>query len=611
MKKKQPGKPSQPVKQVNERKTNYNFILGGLVILTALLYSNSLNNDILNFDDVEYFSLYPEVLQLSWASVVKYFSGYYVLMYQPLPILTFAINYAMSGLDTTPLHLLNLCFHLANIVLVYHFIKELSEKPVIALIVAALFALHPMNVEAISWISARSSTMYTCFYLLALLNYVKYCKNDFKSKYILYTGAFFLLSLFSKAQAVTLPVVLLLLDYFYHRKITKRLILEKIPFFILSVVFGLITLMDPGTMKNITNGMMISYSPVDMFFMLCYSFMFYFFKLVLPVSLCSIYVYPPKVDGFLPWIYYVSPLVFAGILYLLYRFRQNRNIVFGIALFFITVSINIQIIPSRLFIVTERYAYFPYIGLFFIIAYVYNSLKESANETTQKYAGRFLIVMALAGAFFSYTIVDRNKVWANDLVFMTDVIEKNPRVPYMARAYGNRGNYYLANAMPNEAIADFGEAIKLRPADAQSYYNRAVTFIKLNRHTEAMADLDTAKKYNPKGALIYSNLAFIKFMQKDMAGALEDANICIKLDPNIPEVYNIRAAIEFMNKDYAASERDLDKAISLKPDFADAYKNRGILYMNTNRKGKACDDFNKAQMYGNPDAAGLIQANCK
>lgn len=611
MKKKPAQQPAKTVKQVTEPKTNYNFILGGLVILTAILYSNSLHNDILNFDDVEYFNVYPEVLQLSWESIVKYFSGYYVLMYQPLPILTFAVNYAMSGMDPMPMHLLNLSFHLANIILVYHFIKQLSNKPLIGLIVAGLFALHPMNVEAISWISARSSTMYTCFYLLALLNYVKYCKNDFKPKYILYTGIFFLLSLFSKAQAVTLPVVLLLLDYFYHRKITKRLILEKIPFFILSVIFGLITLMDPGTMKNITNGMMISYSPVDMFFMLCYSFMFYFFKLVLPISLCSIYVYPPKVDGLLPWIYYASPVVFAGILFLLYKYRKNRNIVLGIGLFFITVSINIQIIPSRLFIVTERYAYFPYLGLFFIIAYLYNLISESENTNLKKYSSPFIMVLAASGLFYSYTIWERNQVWANDLVFMTDVIEKNPRVPYMARAYGNRGNYYLNNGMPNESIADFSEAIKLRPTEAQSYYNRAVTYIKLNKLPEAYADLELAKKYNPVGALIYSNLAFIKFMQRDNAGALEAANTCIKLDPNIPEAYNIRAAIEFMNKDNAGSERDLNKAISLKPDFGDAYKNRGILYMNTGRKGQACDDFNKAQMYGNADAAGLIQMNCK
>src|ERR1700744_123545 len=136
-----------------EGKNNtYTFLLLGIVVITAILYTNCLHNDILNFDDVEYFNNYPEIRDLTWANVLKYFSGYYVIMYQPLPVLTFAINYHLSGTDTMPLHLLNVCFHLANIILVYQFIKQLCNKDNIALIAAILFAFHPMNVEAVTWI---------------------------------------------------------------------------------------------------------------------------------------------------------------------------------------------------------------------------------------------------------------------------------------------------------------------------------------------------------------------------------------------------------------------------------------------------------------------------
>ncbi len=587
-------------------KTNYNYLLGGIVVLTCFLYYNCLHNDLLNFDDLEYFNSYPEVRNLSWEGIKKIFTGYYVIMYQPLPVLSFALNYHFTALDPMPLHLVNVLMHLCNIVLVYYFIKQLTGKPDIAIVVSVLFALHPMNVEAVSWMSARSSSMYVLFYLMALIQYISYVKKR-QVKYLLFTGAFFILSLFSKAQAVTLPVILLAIDYFLARKLSWKLILEKIPFFILSVIFGLVTIMDSATMHNITNGMMVSYNGAEIFFMACYSFMFYFFKLVAPVSLCSVYVYPPKTGGMLPWEYYISPVFLLLIIYLLYRFRKNRYVILGAALFFITISINIQVIPSRLFIVTERYAYFPYIGLFFIAGYGYHFLKEKGN----KYPYRFFAVLAVFCFAFSWIIVERNKVWANDLAFMTDIIEKNPKVPYLSRAYGNRGSYYLRNNMLKEAIEDYGNAIKVKPDDAQSYYNIAITYLKTNSFREALVALDSAKKYNPEGALIYSNIAFIKFQLKDYEGTVQAADSCIKKDPRIPEVYNTRAAIEYIRGEYEACEKDLDKAISLNDEYADAYKNRGILYAQTNRKEQACADFQKALTFGNPDAQELLNNNCR
>ena len=126
-----------------------------LLIVTALVYSNGLHGGLLNFDDVEYFQNYPEVLNMTWKNICMYFSHYYVIMYQPLPVLSFALNYHFTGMDTFPIHMVNLLFHLCNIALVYILVKRLTGRFDAALIVALLFALHPMNVEAVTWISAR------------------------------------------------------------------------------------------------------------------------------------------------------------------------------------------------------------------------------------------------------------------------------------------------------------------------------------------------------------------------------------------------------------------------------------------------------------------------
>ena len=129
------------------------YFLAAILVLVFCIYSNSLRNGILTFDDNEYFTKYPEVLHLSWKSICTYFTHYYVIMYQPLPVLSFALHYYFSAFNTFPIHLVNLLFHLANVLLVYRFIKLLTRNQTTAILIALLFGIHPMNVEAISWIS--------------------------------------------------------------------------------------------------------------------------------------------------------------------------------------------------------------------------------------------------------------------------------------------------------------------------------------------------------------------------------------------------------------------------------------------------------------------------
>lgn len=605
------NKPAIVKKQISEKKKNYNYlILAAILVITSIIYSNSIHNSILNFDDNEYFLNYHEVTHLSWHSIKEYFSKYYVIMYQPLPILTFAINYYLTQLDTAPLHSLNLIFHLLNIILVYLFIYKLSGKSVVALIASALFAVHPMNVEAVSWISARSSSMYTFFYILAIIFYIDYVKKQ-QSKYIIFAGGAFIFSLFSKAQAVTLPVVLLLLDFYFLRKDYKKALLEKIPFFILSIIFGVITILDKGTITNLTKGMMISYTYPEAFFLACYSFLFYLYKLILPIDLCAIHVYPPKVNGYLPLIYYLSPVILLLLGFVIYKLSLKRKYIwFGVLLFLITILINIQLIPSRLFIVSERYGYFPYIGLLFIAGQFYYEIIQKKIKVST--GVRQLLVAFLIINMLVYLIVtrDRNTVWKDNISFMTDVINKNPAVPYLSRAYGTRANAYQAENNLKAALADFTMAIKVRPDDDISYYNRALLNIKLKKYNDAIKDLDKSISLVPGIGLMYSNRAVAKYYLQDNKGALEDCNTAIKLKPDLIEVYNIRGALRFIFKDYKGSEDDFNTAIRLKPDYSESYRNRGNLFLNLKQMDKACKDFSAAADLGDAAASELLKQYC-
>lgn len=587
------------------------YFLGGILVLVLLAYINMLRNEILTFDDNDYFQMYPEVTRLSWESVKQYFSNHYLIMYQPLPVLTFALNYHFTGLDTYPMHWVNLLFHLGNVVLVYLFAGRLTNNRWIGAITALLFGIHPMNVEAVTWISARSSGMYTFFYLAALIQYLKYLKED-NLKPLLLTGLFFVLSLFSKAQAVTLPVVMLLLDFYFNRNLkSPKTWLEKIPFFALSIVFGLITLSDTDTMRNITEGMMISYTLPDMIFMLSYSIVFYLFKLFLPVSLCAVYVYPPKTGGWLPWEYYASLPLLAGLLWLLWKHRGKRWVVLCAGLFLTTISINLQIIPSRLFIVTERYGYFPYIGLFLMVLMALDLWKRRQPFIYQKRQPMLIGVLTLFSIASVAGIYNRNQVWKSDIPFLTDIIEKNPEVPYLYRAYGNRGMAYKVRGQLPEALQDFSKAISINSTDARSFYNRALVHIAMNNNGAALTDLDEALKRDSSQWMLYRDRSQIRLLSSDTSGAQSDALQLLRMQPSNPDAFNVLATIAYNRIDLTMAENYLNEALLANPDFSLGYKNRGLLYLRLGRTGEGCSDFQRASNLGNQEAKQLFMQYCK
>ncbi len=611
--------PKQTTRKVSGIKKNLSqyvpfqwLLLSVLLMVTALVYANSLHGALLNFDDIEYFTNYPEVLKLSWKNVGTYFSHYYVIMYQPLPVLSFALNYHFTGLSTTPMHVVNLFFHLMNIMLVFILIRKVTERFDVAFIVAILFALHPMNVEAVSWISARSSGMYACFYLLSLIFYMDYLRKGLKWPYLLLTLVFFIFSLFSKAQAVTLPVVLLAFDYYFNRKLlSRRVWLEKVPFFILSIVFGIVAMTNTGTLVNITKGMMVDYSLIDGFFLICYSFVFYIFKLFVPITLAAVYVYPPKVNGHLPILYYFTPIVLSAVFYLIYKARRHRYVMLGVALFFITIALNIQVIPSRLFIVTERYGYFPFIGLFFIIGMYYaNLLKKKETRVKQL---RFIIILSLVvyTVVFSVAIYERNKIWQSDIPFMTDILQKNANVPYLSRAYSKRGEAYNAIKNYPMAIKDFTEAIRLKPDEWAYYFSRGSCYWKTQQAKEALADFDMTVKYNGRTSVVYANRAVARFFEHDYTGSLSDCDLSIAMDSSRKQVFNTRGAAKYILNDFVGAEHDYTKAIALEPTYNEALKNRGDLRYALNRYPEACNDWKQAAMFGNAEAQRSLEAYCK
>jgi hypothetical protein len=272
-------------------------------------------------------------------------------------MICFLIGYQISGEEPWTYQLMNLLLHLANITLVYLFLtalvrnksKENRAYRVIPIITAALFAVSPVHVESVAWVSENKNVLYTFFFLLSLLFYVRYSESDKRSIY-LYSLLFFILSLLSKAQAVTLPVVMIIVDLFLGRRLRERKVLfEKIPFFSLSVGFGVLAIYAQGVNINIIEDVHeVQLNWIDKIAVAGYGFLQYLIKLVIPINLTPFYEYPRGDKFNLPLKFYIyTVFVIIGLVTFFLKLYKKPTFLFGSLFFIINIFLVLQLLPIR------------------------------------------------------------------------------------------------------------------------------------------------------------------------------------------------------------------------------------------------------------------------
>ena len=196
-------------------KENSKYFLPFILLLTSVVFSNTLlNNFINNWDDQGYVLNNNFIKDLNFENFKIIFSTFFQGNYHPLSLISYTIEYKFFGLNPFYFHLSNLIFHLLNVALVYYFIKRLSSNIFVASITSLFFAIHPMHVESVAWISERKDVLYSFFFLLSLNSYCKYKYSEKKNLNLLLSFIFFLLSLLSKPAAVCLPLILVSIDFY-------------------------------------------------------------------------------------------------------------------------------------------------------------------------------------------------------------------------------------------------------------------------------------------------------------------------------------------------------------------------------------------------------------
>ncbi len=528
-----------------------------VVLLTIISYYPAFFNSFTNWDDNLYVTDNDLIKSFGFQNIYKWFTGSHTGLYHPLTLFSFAIDYSISGENPLMFHITNLFLHLLNTLLVFKLVQSLFNNRFIAIATMFLFGIHTLHVESVAWITERKDVLYSFFFLASLTFYVIYHQRR-KAGWLFLTFIFFIMSLMSKAAAVTLPVNLLIIDYLLGRNIfSKKVIIEKIPFFIMSIVFGLMTVYlhhGYGSLDNTTG--------LPLFIRILVSgkaLMFYFTKILLPVNLSAFYPMPQIIDRSS---LFVMALNLAGYLALflglLITYKRSRIVFAGIAFFI--VNISLFLIPVGVPISqADRFVYIPSIGLFIIISYCIYLLSEKYPKI--KTSG--IIVFSIYILFLSGLTFQRVKTWKNSLTLWGDVINKTGQTyfPLMKRGitYRQIGNY-------DAAFADLNASIKLHPDNYYALESRGYIYLLREDYQNAKDDFMNMIELNPESSYAYCSLGFACRKLGDYTKALESLNIAIGLDES----------------------------------YADAFKNRGYVYIDLNDFKKACSDFNKALELGLP-----------
>ncbi|MBT3383115.1 MAG: tetratricopeptide repeat protein [Prolixibacteraceae bacterium] len=562
------------------------FIFVVLLFATFLIFNQSANYNFLNWDDDIYVTNNPLVTSANW-ELRDIFLNQVGGNYHPITILSLALNYKISGMNPSSYHYLNLLLHLINIILVFSLIVRFSNgQRLTAFIVAAIFALHPMHIESVVWISERKDVLFTVFFLGAFLSWIEFAQKG-KWSYYFITLLLFVFSLLSKPTAVLLPVILLGYSWYKNKFADKSLILSLLPFFLFSIVFGIITLSiqtDIGAAGEIQNSnflFKLSFAS--------YGLLMYIVKFFVPVQLSAFYPYPALVSGSLPFIYYLSLLIISALTGFVIYFRKRiPQVLIGLFFFVVTISLTLQFISVGNAIMADRYTYIPYIGLAYIFGYYANRWIKNGKSSNNKIRLFLLILVLIAMSALTNNHIP---VWKNSSSLWQDVIKKNENV---AVAWNNLGLDLKNNGNTQEAFTYFEKAISINSNYAEAYNNKGLVLARLRQFDKAIEAYNRVIEIKPEYYKAFINRGISYMSMGDLDAALSDITAGLIINPAYNLGYLNRAAVyRGINKpDEALS--DYNKAIELNPLADISYYLRANFYQSVNNHEMAIEDYSKA-----------------
>ena len=519
-------------------------ILCLLALGTLAPYSRVFNAGFLRYDDDRYVVENPNVRSgLNWNTVTWAFTTFEQANWHPLTWLSHALDCRLFDLNPVGHHSMNLLLHIASVVLLFLLLQWMTGYTGRSLVVAALFAVHPMNVESVAWIAERKNVLCMLFFLLTLIAYRRYARKPAVARYTS-VALGLALALMSKPMAITLPFVLLLLDYWpLERLISKeeaeanqrsipekrsisRLVSEKLPLFAMSAASAVITMKAQSAGGAVT----VKYPLSTHLQNAIVSYVLYLGKAIWPVRLAALYPYPA--GGWPASVVVFSALLLAIVTGLVVNYRERRYLVLGWFWFLGTMVPMIGLVQVGNQAMADRYAYLPFIGLFVMVVW---GMAELANRfSIQKFIVAIAVMIVIA---FSAVTYRQLSYWHDDFSLWSHTLAVTHR-NFVAE--DNFGNALIQAGRYDEGIAHFRKAAEIEPGDPVSEVNLGIYAQQHGDLQQAAARYQYALRLasDPQvRAAAYANLGGVYFTFQDYQKARDNFESALTLGSRSPFIF--------------------------------------------------------------------------
>jgi len=611
-----------------------------LILACLIAFGTIAGNDFINLDDPGYI-IENNIVQsgLNFQNIKWAFTSVVLANWHPLTMISYMLEWQLFGANPAGYHIVSLMLHIGAVIILFLFLYKSTKHFWPSAFAAALFALHPLRVESVAWVAERKDVLSMFFGMACLWAYSSYCEKRKSSSYLICL-ILFTLSLLSKPMLVTLPFVMLLLDFWpFHRwqkalqekgsffQKIQSLIYEKIPFFMITIVSSAITLWAQskgGAVSSLKNLPFIE--RLENAFV---SYTAYLGKMICPVHLAVFYPFETP----LPLLEIVSSaMIIILITFIVLAYTKKLPFLFvGWCWYIGTLIPVIGLIQVGSQAMADRYTYMPSIGIAIMIAWGIPSFMKRMNIKKEIL---FLASITLL-MIFSFLTWLQCGYWKNNFSLYEHAL-KSTRNNHMAHlslglslsverkfaeaiyhynevlriipddlsTYTFRGIAYSEIGQNLKAIENFDKTVKLRANYADDFNNRGIAYFRLKQNDKAIEDFTKAISSKAEYADAFNNRGAALIKLEQPLRAIKDFSKAIQIKPEFAEAYYNRASVYEKQGQYQNAVNDLNKAIQLKPDIADYYYSRGIAYGKLEQNDLACRDFNKVIRLkpGNADA---------
>jgi len=554
-----------------------------LIVAILAAFSRIAGNEFINFDDNQYITENRNIQSGFNSQTLKWaFTAVVVSNWHPLTLLSHMLDWSLFGANAAGHHLVSLLLHIGTVIFLFLFLYKTTHNLWPSAFAAAFFAIHPLRVESVAWASERKDVLSMFLGMACIYAYAFYAENKKPHKYLLCL-ILFVLALMAKPMLVTLPCVLLLVDYWPLKqwtgsdsigdilKKTGRLVREKVPFFVLTIVFTTVTFWTHHKGGSVSSADAISF--LNRLSNAAVSYVAYLVKTFQPFKLAIYYPY----DFPLPlWQVMISVMILVLIsAVVIYYIGKLPFLFVGWFWYLGTLVPVIGLVQVGSQAMADRYTYLPSIGLALILAWGTPLLfqKDALRRNVMFPAGVAILVI------LSVLTWRQSGYWKDSITLFSralQVTEKN----YIA--HNHLASAQLKKRKFEQSIQHYNEAIRIQPVYYHAYYNRGIAFYAMGKKLSALNDFKKTVSLMPdnsKYATAYFNLA---------------------------AVYHDLGLYESALKNYS-------KAILLKPDYAEAYRNRALVHFNRGNSSGGCTDAHKACELGTctSQQAAETQALCR